>query len=165
MIRGFLNILVLKELDEGPKSGYELMKRMEERIGTKPSPGSVYPLLDQLKKDRLVTFRGDGRAKEYRLTAEGKKRLKIIYEKREECLRGFIGGMKMLSAMTGEDMTFPMAMVDSMRKGVFPFKEINPEWDQLRDALFVMMRKNTLSKNARQVRKIIGNALKEMKSL
>jgi hypothetical protein len=52
-----------------------------------------------------------------------------------------------------------------MRKGVFPFKEINPEWDQMREMLFVMMRKNTLGKNAKQVRKIIGNALKEMKSL
>jgi DNA-binding PadR family transcriptional regulator len=165
MIRGFLNILVLKELDEGPKSGYELMKRLEERVGTKPSPGSIYPLLEELKKDRLVAFKGDGRSKEYHLTAEGKKRLKMIDEKREECLKSFLGGMKMLSAMTGEDMTFPMAMVDSMRKGVFPFKEINPEWDQLREALFVMMRKNTLGKNARQVRKIISNALREMKSL
>jgi DNA-binding PadR family transcriptional regulator len=165
MIRGFLNVLVLKELDESPKSGYELMKRLEERVGTKPSPGSIYPLLEELKKDRLVAFKGDGRSKEYHLTAEGKKRLKSMDVKREECLSGFLSGMKMLSAMTGEDMSFPMAMVDSMRKGVFPFKEINPEWDQLRESLFVMMRKNTLGKNAKQVRRIIGNALKEMKSL
>lgn len=165
MIRGFLNILVLKELEESPKSGYEMMKHIEERIGTKPSPGSIYPLLEELKKDRLVEFKGDGRSKEYHLTAEGKKRLKQMDEKREECLHSFIEGMKMLSAMTGEDMTFPMAMVDSMRKGVFPFKEINPEWDQFRDALFVMMRKNALGKNSKQVRKIISNALREMKSL
>lgn len=165
MIRGFLNVLVLKELDGGPKSGYEMMKHIEERIGTKPSPGSIYPLLEELKKDRLVEFKGDGRSKSYNLTAEGKKRLKSMYGKREECLRSFIEGMKMLSAMTGEDMTFPMAMVDSMRKGVFPFKEINPEWDQMREMIFGMMKKNTLGKNSKQVRKIIGNALKEMKSL
>lgn len=165
MIRGFLNVLVLKELDESAKSGYELMKQIEERIGTKPSPGSIYPLLEELRKSRLVAFKGDGRSKEYHLTAEGKKRLKTIDEKREECLSGFIGGMKMLSAMTGEDMAFPMAMVDSMRKGVYPFKEINPEWDNIRDELFIMMRKNALGKNSKQVRKILGNALKEMKSL
>jgi PadR family transcriptional regulator PadR len=165
MIRGFLNVLVLKELDASPKSGYEMMKHIEERIGTKPSPGSIYPLLEELKKDRLVEFKGDGRSKEYHLTAEGRKRLKSMYVKREECLRSFIEGMKMLSAITGEDMSFPMAMVDSMRKGVFPFKEINPEWDQLRESLFVMMRKNTLGRNAKPVRKILGNALKEMKSL
>ena len=51
MLRGFLRIVVLKALAESPKSGYALMKYIEERIGSKPSSGSMYPLLDKLKTE------------------------------------------------------------------------------------------------------------------
>ena len=54
MLRGFLKIVVLKALAESPKSGYSLMKFIEERVGSKPSSGSMYPLLDSLKTEGLV---------------------------------------------------------------------------------------------------------------
>ena len=165
MLRGFLRIFVLKELDEGKKSGYELMKHIGERMGAKPSPGSIYPLLENLEKEGLVEFKGDKRSKEYHLTAEGRKKLQIIDQKREECIKGFLSGMKMLSALTGEDMTFPMAMVESMKKGEVPFKEINPEWDRLRDNLFVMMKTGTLKEKSPKIRRILAKTTTEMKAL
>ncbi len=165
MLRGFLKIVVLKALADGPKSGYSLMKFVEERVGSKPSPGSMYPLLDNLRKEGLVNVKGVGRAKEYSLTVDGKHKLHAVEEKRNECLNNFLEGMKMLSAMTGEDMSFPMAMVESMRKGVFPFKEINPEWDNVRNELFMLMRQGKLNEKAPKVRKILSSAFKELKSL
>ena len=165
MLRGFLKIVVLKALAEGPKSGYSLMKHIEEKVGSKPSPGSMYPLLDSLKTEGLVEAKGVGRATEYKLTVDGRHRLHAIDEKRNECLNNFLEGMKMLSAMTGEDMTFPMAMVESMRKGVFPFKEINPEWDNVRNEVFLMMRAGKLKEKSPKVRKILAQTFKELKSV
>jgi formylmethanofuran dehydrogenase subunit E len=165
MLRGFLKILVLKALGDGPKSGYALMKYVEERMGAKPSPGSMYPLLDALKADGFVVEKGKGRANEYRLTPKGKAQTEVIEQKRTECLTGFIEGMKMLSALTGEDMAFPMAMVDSMRRGEIPFKEINPEWDNVRNDIFTMLRKGALKQQAPKIRKILQHAHKELASL
>jgi formylmethanofuran dehydrogenase subunit E len=165
MLRGFLKILVLKGLSESPKSGYALMKHVQDKLGAKPSPGSMYPLLDQLKKDGLVTEKGKGRANEYRLTPKGKAHTAVIEQKRTECLSSFIEGMKMLSALTGEDMAFPMAMVDSMRRGEMPFKEINPEWDSVRNGLFTMLRQGKLKGRAARIRKILAQTHKELEAV
>ena len=165
MLRGFLKIVVLKALAKDSKSGYSLMKFVEERIGSKPSPGSMYPLLDNLKKEGLVNVKGVGRSKEYSLTVDGKHKLEAVEEKRNECLNNFLQGMKMLSAMTGEDMSFPMAMVESMKKGVFPFREINPEWDNVRNELFMLMRQGKLKEKSAKVRKILSSAYKELKAV
>lgn len=164
MLRGFLRIVVLKALGEGAKSGYSLMKYVEEKVGSKPSPGSMYPLLDNLSKEGLIEVKGVGRTNEYRLTVEGKRRLSVIEEKRDECLSNMVDGMKMVSALTGEDMHFPMAMVESIRRGEFPFKEVNPEWDNLRNHMFLMWKSGELKKKAPKVRKILASAFKELKS-
>ena len=165
MLRGFLKIVVLKALAKEPKSGYALMKYVEEKVGSKPSPGSMYPLLDNLTKERLIEGKGVGRTKEYKLTVEGKHKLESIEEKRNECLDSMVEGMKMMSALTGEDMHFPMAMLESVRKGEMPFKEINPEWDTVRDFMFYHMRHGTLKQKAPRIRKILARACKELKSV
>ena len=163
MLRGFLRIVVLKALAESPKSGYSLMKHIEEKVGVKPSSGSIYPLLTKLKKEGLVEVKGVGRKKEYKITITGKHNLHQIEEKRTECLTNFLEGMKMIQALTGENMTFPMAMVENMKKGVFPFKEVNPEWDNVRNDLFMMMKHHSLKKNAVKVKKILATTHKELK--
>lgn len=73
--RGDIRGLLLAGLLDGPAHGYELMSRLEERSGGgwRPSPGSVYPMLQQLEDEGLV--RGaerDGR-KVYELTDEGRE--------------------------------------------------------------------------------------------
>ena len=165
MLRGFLKIVVLKALAESPKSGYELMKHIEEKVGAKPSPGSIYPLLDKLKKEGFVSAKGVARKKEYKITITGKHTLHSIEEKRNECLCNFIDGMKMIETLTGENLQFPMAMVESMRKGVFPFKEVNPDWDNVRNDLFMMMKQGKLKTNASKIKKILAKTHKELKAV
>lgn len=79
MINHKLRILVLKQLSKGPRAGYGLIKDIHERTGWKPSYGSVYPLLDQLRKEGLVAYErpeGRTRKKVYRLTEQGRTTLK-----------------------------------------------------------------------------------------
>jgi DNA-binding PadR family transcriptional regulator len=70
MRRG-LRLWVLYLLSRSPKNGAELMDEIEAmtRGWWRPSPGSVYPLLESLASDGFVRRRDDGR---YELTERGK---------------------------------------------------------------------------------------------
>jgi DNA-binding PadR family transcriptional regulator len=65
-----LRMLVLSMLSASPKNGVEIMDEIEgaTRGWWRPSPGSVYPVLEQLASEGLVKKREDGR---YELTKKG----------------------------------------------------------------------------------------------
>jgi DNA-binding PadR family transcriptional regulator len=70
-----LRMLVLSMLSSSPKNGVEIMNEIEitTRGWWRPSPGSVYPVLDQLSKDGLIKKRDeDGK---YELTSKGESQL------------------------------------------------------------------------------------------
>ena len=104
MIRGNLKVLVLKALNKNPLSGYALMKYVEDKIGTKPSPGSMYPLLDDLTKESFVTCKKDGRKKIYSLTKAGKEHLKVINLHKDILIKKIEESMRMWATLTGEDI-------------------------------------------------------------
>jgi DNA-binding PadR family transcriptional regulator len=54
-------------------NGIEIARELEKRRGTKPSPGTLYPALKELKQKELITADKD---KTYSLTKKGKKELK-----------------------------------------------------------------------------------------
>lgn len=58
--RGFLRIYILTTLSRGPATGYEIMQRIEEKTdgAWRPGPGTVYPLLKGLVREKLVTASG-----------------------------------------------------------------------------------------------------------
>ncbi len=70
--KGFLRPFVLKILEEGPVNGIGIMDRMQEvsRGWWRPSPGSIYPLLEQLVNEGMIRKRDDGR---YELTRRYKR--------------------------------------------------------------------------------------------
>jgi DNA-binding PadR family transcriptional regulator len=72
--RGDIRGLLLVELTGGPAHGYELMRRLEESSGGawSPSPGSVYPTLQMLQDEGLLSAAVDGGKKTYTLTATGR---------------------------------------------------------------------------------------------
>jgi len=58
-----LRPLVYHLLSQGPKTGAELMDDVERlsRGFWRPSPGSVYPLLDEMTRDGVIKRGSDGR--------------------------------------------------------------------------------------------------------
>lgn len=72
--RGDVRAAILSLLADGAKNGYALIKAIAEKTDGlwKPSPGSVYPTLQQLVDEELVESTGDGRRTEYVLTDAGK---------------------------------------------------------------------------------------------
>ncbi len=72
--RGDVRAAALVLLEEEPRNGYQLMQEIERRSDGqwRPSPGSIYPALQQLEDEGLVTTtERDGR-KVYSLTDEGR---------------------------------------------------------------------------------------------
>ncbi|UOE21824.1 PadR family transcriptional regulator [Thermobifida halotolerans] len=74
--RGDVRTGILLLLTEKPMSGYEIIKESRERSdgAWRPSPGSVYPMLQQLEDEGLVAPAprgGEGRRRPYELTEEG----------------------------------------------------------------------------------------------
>lgn len=75
MGRGDVRAAVLALLAEGPMHGYQIIHEIEERSGGawKPSPGSVYPTLQLLADEGLISAEESGGRKTYSLTDEGRQ--------------------------------------------------------------------------------------------
>ena len=72
--RGDVRAALLVLLAEEPRNGYQLMQEIEQRSDGvwRPSPGSVYPALQQLEDEGLVRVEQAGGRKAYALTDEGR---------------------------------------------------------------------------------------------
>ncbi len=73
--RGDVRAAALALLAEGPMNGYQIIQEIGERSDGvwRPSPGSVYPALQQLEDEGLIVAQSDesGR-RSYQLTDEGR---------------------------------------------------------------------------------------------
>ena len=75
-LKGYLSYLILWIINKQKMNGAEIIRELENRRGSKPSCGTVYPSLKDLKNKELVKINEN---KQYSLTPKGKKELK------EEC--------------------------------------------------------------------------------
>ena len=104
--RGDVRAAILVLLDEEPRNGYGIMQEIEERSAGawRPSPGSVYPVLQQLEDEGLVRAGESGERKVMELTDAGRG----YVEERREAL-----GTPWDTAAAGvsEDMTELRALV------------------------------------------------------
>lgn len=99
---GQVRLVVLQLLSEEPSYGYQLMKRMEQRLqgGYMPSAGVIYPTLTMLEEEGLtVSETTEGNKKVYRVTEEGQEALRenqeaiqAIFERMDEAGDGFRRG-------------------------------------------------------------------------
>lgn len=87
--RGKLGELLLVALLEGPAHGYELMDRLEglSNGSWRPSPGSVYPLLQTLEEVDLVEGHEAAGRRTFHLTPSGRLR---AAERRTDALAVFV---------------------------------------------------------------------------
>ena len=81
-MKGFLSFLVLRLISKGPKSGEELRQEIMKRKGSRPSPGTIYPVLKVLSGNGFIEeIKGSGKEKKYKLTKHGEKEIKIATKK------------------------------------------------------------------------------------
>src|SRR5918996_1673653 len=95
-LRGSLDLLVLKTLSLAPMHGWGISQRIQQMSKNvlDVNQGSLYPALQRLEKDGLVTSDwgttdNNRRARYYRLTATGRRELGVELES----WRRFAGGL------------------------------------------------------------------------
>ena len=70
--KGFLSFLILWLVSRKNMTGAEISSELEKRRGKKPSPGTIYPVLKNMKEKKLLSIDDN---KSYTLTEKGKKSL------------------------------------------------------------------------------------------
>lgn len=76
----FYTILLLRE---EPKHGYDLMKELERKLGKDISTSQVYPFLNTLEKNKIISVEklGKREKKVYKLTKKGRKFVNTFLER------------------------------------------------------------------------------------
>ena len=107
--RGFLALYILHALQRVPKSGYDLLKEIEEKThGTwVPSKGTLYPILTHLEEEGLITVVETGpRSKNLcRTTEKGREILRHVREERHRHREKFLLLRDLHMEVFGEDRT------------------------------------------------------------
>jgi transcriptional regulator len=91
LLQGTLDMMVMRTLLAGPANGYEIARAIERMSDDvlQVDHGSLYPALYRLEKSGMLTGKWEisstnRRARYYRLTAAGRKRLAVERSKWEQ---------------------------------------------------------------------------------
>ncbi len=87
-MRGLLGFLILFLLSKNPMHGQEIANEIAKRKGEKPSPGTIYPALKNLRGLGFITEQKEGKAIVYSLTEKGQEALRGA---KKRFVRTFLG--------------------------------------------------------------------------
>jgi DNA-binding PadR family transcriptional regulator len=161
---GLLAPLVVRQLKEGPQSGYSLVKGIQQSTGWKPSFGSIYPLLEKMQRNKLLTVKAQGRSKVYSLTAAGKAHYSEQEEKQSQAYEAIIEQLRILGSLGDEHATASIPILRSVQRGEVPFKEI-PETGLVRNEMLRLLNEQKLKKHQKKLRSLYARMHEELKKL
>jgi PadR family transcriptional regulator, regulatory protein PadR len=76
-MKGFLSFIVLRLISASDLSGEEIRRELERRKGSKPSPGTIYPVLKDLRQNGWIKEASSGgKLKRYCITPTGKREIR-----------------------------------------------------------------------------------------
>ena len=119
--RGDVPLALLAVVAEQPRHGYDLIRELQERSGGMwhPSPGSIYPTLQMLEEQGLLSSEEVDGKRVYSITDEGRAHLEERRAKSGEVSQ--LGGSVMQVARAGdpEQVERVSAIVTEARKKVY----------------------------------------------
>ncbi|MCD6242888.1 PadR family transcriptional regulator [Candidatus Bathyarchaeota archaeon] len=86
ILRSFLDILILTQLEKNNLSGYDITGLINDRFGIFISPGTVYNTLHSLETKQLIEGVWRDKKRIYKLSKKGNEFLKVIREHKNEIL-------------------------------------------------------------------------------
>ena len=72
MLKGLLKMSMLKIISENKATGYQIIKKVNQLTGEKPSTGSIYPLLKSMESKGWITGTTANGKTTYEITQSGK---------------------------------------------------------------------------------------------
>ncbi len=114
---GGLRLVLLSLLEDGPKTGYDLIVALEDRfMGMyRPSSGTIYPRLTALEDEGLITSEETEGKRVYHLTDEGREELR---RRREELEDVFVSAASSLRDAMGTLQSDIRAAVAAVKDAV-----------------------------------------------
>lgn len=92
MTKSFLDLFVLSILNGGSRHGYDIMRELKARTGTRIGAGTLYPLLYQLEEGELVSAEWMSPTRRsrrvYKITEKGEKYREQGFRGIDRLLRG-----------------------------------------------------------------------------
>ncbi|GAA2237887.1 PadR family transcriptional regulator [Herbiconiux moechotypicola] len=140
--RGDVRAAILSLLAESRSNGYGLIKAIAEKTGGvwRPSPGSVYPTLQQLVDEELIFAEGDGRRTEFDLTESGRAYVAEHAEELEQAWQSAAGTSPVdaefhasVAKLLGVVKQFRVAATDEQRT------QATAKIDEARRALYLIL--------------------------
>ena len=89
IIKNFMDIIIMTELQNGPLSGYDVISYIHNKFNLLVSSGTVYSLLYSLERNGLVEGAWDERKRTYKLTEKGQKTIETILNANDK-INGFM---------------------------------------------------------------------------
>ncbi|MFH1409904.1 MAG: PadR family transcriptional regulator [Nanoarchaeota archaeon] len=162
-----LKLYIMHALKEGPLSGYDIMKAVEGQTGRRPSSGSVYPLLDALKKGGLISVSKHGKKQLNRLTLIGLRHANELTETRHGLFEHLIQDMSMLTntLVEKEIAGYITEMLRRMQQGEDPLGPAEREILTLRKTLLAIILRKDFKSRALKVKKILNHCTQELKTI
>lgn len=152
-MHGQLPLAVMRLLAAQPLSGYALMKRLSA-TGWKPSPGSMYPLLQSLREKGRLDVQQKCRSKVYSLTPEGRKELVALSKNRDAIIE-----------KTLDQLSSVCASKTAEWQAVFGGKALDavfPEAMELKRSVLIAL---VDGKDANKIRAILRDTIAKLKRL
>ncbi len=165
MRSGFLKMYTLKLLFEGEKTGYGLMKTIEEETGFwKPSAGSIYPLLKSLEEAGLAEHREQDDKKIYSLTEKGRKAFEEAEDARAEIRESINRSRAVFGNIFGEKFPPPPDPLERIKK---PHRadisnSLKKRLIELKEALFDIKFQDLSSKEEKEIVDILDRAINSL---
>jgi DNA-binding PadR family transcriptional regulator len=163
-IKGHLKIIVLKLLEKQNLTGYGIINEINTKTGFwKPSPGSIYPLMNELHKKGLVGIKKEKNQKIYSVTEKGRIVLKKLVNEKNKAIENIKEHISILQLIEEKKNIKPLLdMIDMFKEDQLFCKDNIAEFILLRfDVLNAIKNK----KNIKEVSRIIKEASKKIKEL
>ena len=158
-VNGALKLLVLKVLSTEKRKGSQISKTIEDKTGWKVSPGSLYPLMQELVNLKLTSVKKQSNTKIYSITLKGNRFLRESDKKKNEILKKIEEGVKFLKLLGEEDCI--NNIIDNFDKKHLKLIPITNEFIALEKAINSLDIKN----NQTKIKVIIKEAINKMKKL
>lgn len=139
--RGEVRYLILDALKDGEGHGYQIIQTLKERSGGRyqPSPGAIYPTLQMLEEEGLLTSRRDGNRTLYSLTDAGRAELEEHLDEVEDAydrLHGpWMGGGVDYSSFGGLFKRLARTIKSAYRRGKINQKNMDEVYSILDEAI------------------------------
>ncbi len=92
VIKNFMDIIIMTELQNGPLSGYDVISYIHNKFNLLVSSGTVYSLLYSLERNGLVEGVWDERKRVYKLTEKGEKTIEVLLNTSDK-VKGFMANI------------------------------------------------------------------------